>query len=345
MIIDNTFVIKTYLGSEPLPLVNPTQSLANSSAYSTFINNISAIYSSQSTTGSIPLFYKVGSNTDARSTLLFLQPKESYYFISKSNATVPYNIPYVGSLLSFSDTQTCTAIDIVPDRVTLTNTSGNYYYYNQNITNLALGESYQYSFKVLESNWPVTIIPDSGVLKSSQATNNFGAMIRFDSDVGVTDYSQFLPLSSQVNQLDKNNLFAMIEVSVEPPSNLDCPKVLDMLTIQCKNCIPIPTPTPTTTPTPTPTPAPPFSTTLTYISGTVSQDGINFGAASNGDTFEFTPLENATGLPATTVIKIAGNIVAVISIVSQYIGRPFRFTKASTGLSYLGNFVDGELNF
>lgn len=343
MIIDNTFVIKTYLGSQPLPLVNPPASLASNAAYNTFINNISAIYSSQSSTGSIPLFYKAGNNTDARSTLLFLQPKESYYFISKSNAVVPYNIPYLGSLLSFSGTQTCTAIDIVPDRVTLTNTSGNYYYYNQNITNLAIGEQYQYQFKVLESNWPITIIPDSGVLQSSQVSNNFSAMIRFDSDIGVTDYEQFLPAGTVVNQLDKNNLFAMIEVSVQPPDSLDCPKVLDMLTIQCKNCVPIPTPTPTSTPTPTPTPAPPFSHTLTYNGDTVSLDGVNFGGASNGDTLEFTPLSNATGLPATTVIKIGSNTVAIISIVSQYIGRPFRFTKASTGISYLSNFVDGEI--
>jgi hypothetical protein len=345
MIIDNIFAIKPYLGSLSLPLINPPTGLSSTATYTTFMTNISAIYSTQSNNGGIQVFYKTANSPDIRSTLTSLDPRQSYYFVSKTNASLPYSIPYSGALLNYTSPSTCTSLDIVPDRVVLTSTSGNFYYYGQNLSNLSIGEEYQYSFRVVESNWPIKIMPASGKLQSSQATNNFSALIRFDSDAGVTDYSSFLPAGTEIAQLDKKNLFAMVEVSVQPPNTIGCPKVVDILTIQCNSCLPLPTPTPTVTPSPTPTPAPLFSNTLTYVNQTVGLNGVNFGAATNGDTLEFTPLQTYTGTPATTSITVGASNVAIVGITSDYIGRSFRFTKASTGIRYVGTFLNGTASF
>lgn len=345
MIIDNIFSIKPYLGSQSLPLTNAPSTLLSNSTYTTFMNNILAIYASQASGGSIPVFYKTNNAVDMRSTLTALEPRQSYYFVSKSTATLPYNVPYSGTLLSFTSPSTCTAIDIVPDRVTMTSGTGNYYYYNQSLTNLSSGDPYVYELKVLDSNWPITIVPTSGIVQSSQATNNFGAVIRFDSDVGVTNYSTFLPPGTDPNQIDKKNLFGMIEVSVQPPAALGCPKVVDILTLVCNQCVPLPTPSPTPTPTPTPTPAPLFTTTLTFNGAVVGTNGVNFGNCSVGDKLEFTSLTNFTGTPATTTITIGGNVAAIVSITSDYIGATFRFTKASTNVKYIGTFVNGTVAF
>lgn len=345
MIIDNVFAIKPYLGSVALPLLNPPSGLMATSTYSTFMNNIVAIYSTQSSDGSIPVFYKTGNAVNVQSTLSALEPRQSYYFVSKNNVSLPYNIPHTGTLLSFSSPSTCTALDIIPDRVTMTSGSGNYYFYNQNLTNLTVGEPYSYGFKVLHSNWPITIVPMSGLVQSSQTTNNFSAVLRFDSDTGVTNYANFLPSGTDPNQLDKKNLFAMVEVSVQPPASVNCPKVVDVLTLVCNQCVPQPTPSPTPTPTPTPTPAPLFTTTLTFNGSTLGTNGVNFGNANVGDTLEFTALSDFTQPPATTIITIGGNVVAIVSITSDYIGDLFRFTKASTGVKYVGTFLNGTAAF
>lgn len=345
MIIDNIFSIKPYLGSTALPLLNPPSGLLSNTTYTTFMNNIVAVYGTQSVDGSIPVFYKTGNSANVQSTLSALEPRQSYYFVSRNNVTLPYSIPFSGTLLSFSSPSTCTAIDIVPDRVTMTSGSGNYYFYNQNLTNLTVGEPYSYGFKILHSNWPVTIVPMSGVVQSSQSTNNFGAVVRFDSDAGVTNYANFLPQGTDLAQLDKKNLFAMVEVSVQPPASVNCPKVVDVLTLVCNQCVPLPSPSPTPTPTPTPTPAPLFNTTLTFNGSTVGTSGVNFGNATVGDTLEFTTLANFTGTPATTTITIGGNVVAIVSITSDYVGSLFRFTKASTGIKYVGTFLNGTASF
>lgn len=343
MIIDNVFNIKTYLGSQALPLVNPPASLASDATYVAFVNNISSVYATQAINGSIPYMYKTGNVIDVNSSLKALEPKQSYYFVSKSTASFPYNVPYSGLLMPFTSYGNCPVVNLASDMVTLTSTSGNYHYSNQNITNLNIGENYQYDFRVVDNNWPVTIIPSSGNLQSSQSINNIGAMIRFDSDVGVTDYSTFLPPRATISQIDKKNLFAIIEVSVTAPTNLGCPKVLDTFMIRCDNCIPIPSPTPTATPTPTPTPAPVFADSLIVTGGATQYGGGLSFAATNSDRLQVTFLTTIDGTATTMNLKIGGVGYASVGFPSNYLGRSFRYTRAATGLSYLGTFAGGDI--
>lgn len=346
MIINNVFNIKTYAGSSELPLFNPPNALVTDATYTTFMSNISTIYGTQENNGIIPIFYKTNNIADDRSTLRFLKPSQSYYFISKSDAVFPYNIPYSGTLIT-STYKNCPSLDFNPNKVVLTSGSGNYYYISHDVSNLNIAYPYTYEVKVLHSNWKLTTIPVSGTVKSSQNANNIACVVRFDNDYDVTDYSTFLPAGTSVSQIDKRNLFGIIEVSLTSPEAIDCPQVLDLLTIQCDNCIPSPSPTPTRTPTPTPTPAAMFSNQLvvpgspTFITG----NSLTL-TGSTGDKLQYTAQSLIDANPATMNISIAGTIVAsVVFPFLTYATKPFKFTKASTGISYTGTFTAGIVTF
>lgn len=358
MIIDNIFNIKTYAGSQALPLFNAPNTLATDPTYTAFINNIATIYGTQTVDGAIPIFYKTNNSPDPKSSLRSLDPQQSYYFISKADATLPYNIPYSGTLLP-SPYRNCPTVDVIPSRVTLTSTSGNYYYLINDVGNLNIAYPYTYEVKVLSSNWKVTTLAASGTVASSQPTNTIISALRFDTDAGVTDYSTFLPPSTSSSQIDKNNLFAIVEVSLNSPQNIDCPKIVDLMLLQCNNCIPAasPTPTPTVTatptltptPTPTKTPAPTFDSQLTIVASNtpVSANGISINA-SIGDRLDYSVISPRVGQGRAINIFVSAVQVGRVDYTSDYVGRPFRYYRASTGLTYLGTFsdtVNGNVNF
>lgn len=338
MIIDNLFSIKTYLGSNPLPLFGAPAPLSANTAYTTFINNINTIYGTQTENGVIPVFYKTNGSPDNRSSLRFLDPLKSYYFISKIDSTFPYSIPYSGTLMTMPYNN-CPSVDLA-SQVTLESTSGNYYYFSPDISGLNIGFPYTYELKVLSSNWKVTTNPASGTIVSSQQQNNIVSVIRFDSDVGVSDYSTFLPSGNLVSQIDRNNLFAIVEVSLTPPQSTICPKIIDLLTIRCKNCVPVPPPLPT----PTPSPAPTFTNQLIMSNSSTSANGITFNATS-GDVFRYTALQSVIGAPQTMIISVSGLTVAAVTFASDYIGKPFSYTRSSSGITYTGVFTNGTVNF
>lgn len=358
MIIDNIFNIKTYAGSQALPLFNAPNTLATTTAYTTFLNNIFTIYGTQTVDGSIPVFYKTNNTPDPKSSLRYLDPQQSYYFISKADAALPYNIPYLGNLLP-SPYRNCPTVDVIPSKVTLTASSGNYYYLINDVGNLNTAYPYTYEVKVLSSNWKVTTLAPSGTVASSQPTNTIISALRFDTDAGVTDYSTFLPPSTSSSQIDRNNLFAIVEVSLNSPQNIDCPKIVDLMLLQCNNCIPAPSPTPTPTvtatptrtptPTPTRTPAPTFDSQLTIVTSNtpVSANGISINASA-GDRLDYSIISPRVGQGRAINLFVGSTQVGRVDYTSDYVGRPFAYYRASTGLTYLGTFsdtVNGNVNF
>lgn len=106
------------------------------------------------------------------------------------------------------------------------------------------------------------------------------------------------------------------------------------------------TTTPTNTRTPTPTPTNPFGNMLiietSYIP--VSANGVTFNGMS-GDKLEFSTVSPRSGNAQTMNILVANIQVAQVDFASDYTGRTFRYTKASTGLSYIGSFSSGNINF
>lgn len=421
MIIDNIFAIKSYQGSQRLPLFDAQAPLSTNPVYTGFISNIQAIYATQNTNGAVPIFYKTNNAPDTKSSLRFLEPQQSYYFISKANSVFPYSIPYLGNIIP-APYRNCPSVDVIPSKITLTRESGNYYYFNSDVSNLNIGYPYTYQVKVLNSNWPVSAHPTSGTITSSQLGNNIMSVIRFDWDNGVVDYNTFLPSGTNISQLDKKNLFALVEISLDAPQDLDCPKIVDLMLIQCNECLldptptptptmtvtptvtltptktetPTPTPTKTETPTPTPTatitptitptktvtptitptitptntitptitptltltpsitpsitptktptptPTPNFMNELTIVTSniSVSSNGITF-TANAGDKLAFNAIVSPVSPPVTMNIVVGAQQVAQVVFAGEYIGRPFRFTRSSTGLSYNGIFASG----
>jgi len=250
-------------------------------------------------------------------------------------------------------------VDVIPSRVTLTASSGNYYYLINDVGNLNTAYPYTYEVKVLSSNWKVTTLAPSGTVASSQPSNTIISALRFDTDAGVTDYSTFLPPSTSSSQIDRNNLFAIVEVSLNSPQNIDCPKIVDLMLLQCNNCIPAPSPTPTPTvtttptltptPTPTKTPAPTFDSQLTTVQNNtaVAANGITFTAGLQ-DRLDYTLISPRVGQARAVNIFVGATQVARVDYTSDYVGRSFRYYRSSTGLSYVGTFsdtVNGNINF
>ena len=98
MIITSRYFVFTYLGKDPLPLLEAPKNLSTDdlTKYNKFISSAQTIYTSQATNGLIPTFYKTNNAPDPNSSLKTLETNKSYYVIMNSNATYPVNILPVG---------------------------------------------------------------------------------------------------------------------------------------------------------------------------------------------------------------------------------------------------------
>lgn len=213
----NAFFV--YKGGYKLDLMNappPTEKLAEQ--YNYFLQNMSIIYGEQRSNGSIPIFYtrqtqtQIGSTTtiisspDPNSTLKELIPGESYYFIPRSQRSLPLTIPQTPDFLSFikiDETsseylkfrelitllsiqsnvsnpansigiQAASALDCCP-KITVKDLSkdgkisinGFNGIIKLEISNLVPNELYYYFVDSLFSNWPVKITPSNGSIRKS----------------------------------------------------------------------------------------------------------------------------------------------------------------------------------
>lgn len=104
--------------------------------------------------------------------------------------------------------------------------------------------------------------------------------------------------------------------------------------------------TPTNTRTPTPTPTNPFGNVLIIASSysPVSSHGITFNGMV-GDKLEFSTVSPRSGNAQTMNILVAGNQVAQVDFASDYIGKVFRYTRYSSGISYTAFFANSDINF
>lgn len=259
MLINSLYSINTYLGTESL-------SLCYNPEISSFLDNIVAIYGTQSIDGSIPLFINTDDGSDVRSSLCFLKPNESYFFILKTDSPLPLTIPHRGRLASIVPSKKCPSLNIIDHEVGLSTGNGNYFFYYQPVNNLEIGIEYTYYIEVLGSNWPIKIWNSQGTIKSSQTTNQISSLVSFDIDYEDTDYSQFLPSHSDIKDVDRDQVFAIIQTRIKSPESFNCRNITDFFILRCNRCLPEPfppTPTPTPTITKTPELSPSASTTPT----------------------------------------------------------------------------------
>lgn len=262
MIINSQFFITYYMGNQPLPLTTTPTNLtpAQSGDYQRFIQNIGAIYGSQAPNGKIPKFWtKLTQTTDSLGNIKYsyiphpdsdlqsLSSKSAYYFIVRDESAIPLKIPSVGgSLIGFTDGSSLPRVvsSSIPN-IVLTSASGNSLFISPRIDNLQPYEEYRYQFKSVDANWPITINPQSGILRPSTSSGVINANAAFCLSSGECD-SSFLEYRSEqgANPLGilasqtTNNKYAIINLSVTPTSYSGSEILSDQFVILCKDCLP-----------------------------------------------------------------------------------------------------------
>jgi len=259
MIINSQFFITYYTGKNPLSLKTVPAGLTTSQRadYERFIQSIGTIYASQSVNGKIPKFWtKLTQVTDSLgntkytyiphpdSDLEYLSPRASYYFIVRDESAIPLRIPAIGgSLLGFTDTSMLPYV--VPTslkNITLTSVSGNTTYINPIVENLQPYEEYSYQYKSIDANWPVSVNPESGILKPSSPSGLLNARVSFCMSSGACDGNSLdysLPPQC-LTAGTEDTKYAIMVVSVTPKS-YSGPEILsNEFTVVCNDCLPKP---------------------------------------------------------------------------------------------------------
>ena len=222
--------------------------------YNRFIENMSTIYGSQDSEGNIPVFWTVFSGTkympNPESTLKQLDPRKSYYFITRDEASLPLNLPINGDVLpGFRDqpilpqikTTLTDNFDSINDDDGAILTTNNYAYLKFKIEGLQPFEDYDYVINCDAANWPVSISPMSGVIKPSQSEQalELSSVVHFVKSTGTCGaQSNIVNSSLDCADISSNNLYSVLNLEITPKSaSVDSVKG-DSITIRCKDCIP-----------------------------------------------------------------------------------------------------------
>jgi hypothetical protein len=253
MVITNEFNIERYIGKDPLPLLSAPSNISSEllAKYNTFISNISTIYGTQNSNGSIPVFYKSANNTpNPNSTLTSLQSGEEYYFISRSSSTFPYDIPAIGGAISNptvtptcdSRSPCCPSVFFNNSTVSLSGPPENTYaYISASVTGLIPGKVYTYNYSSVAANWPAKITPISGTLLPSSGVESIDSIFTFCPS--TTDCPGCFPYVLDCypdKDIVKKNIYSILELKVSGPNSSSCDVVADRITIRCNKCLPEP---------------------------------------------------------------------------------------------------------
>ena len=183
------------------------------------------------------------------STLRQLDPRRSYYFITRDEASLPLNLPINGKILAgyrdqpilpqIKTTLTDTFDNINDDQAVLT--TNNYAYLKFKVDGLQPFEDYDYTINCDAANWPVSISPISGVIKPSQTDEplELSSVVHFIKSTGTCgDQTNIATNSLDCADINSNNLYAVVNLEITPQSNTVDSVKGDNITIRCKDCIP-----------------------------------------------------------------------------------------------------------
>ena len=247
MNITNKYSILTYPGRQALSLTNMPSSISgdapSSAEYNLFLEGVSTIYGTQSGNGAIPVFWSMYSGGkyvgNPESTLTSLSPKQSYYFIAKDETYLPLKIPVVGGYAAgFADQNQLPSVKVSGSKALVGN-GNNYSYLTFDISGVVPYEEYSYSINSLHGNWPATIYPSSGRLKSSDSSARFDAALTFCKTTGdCAGNANLLDYSLDSQGIDYDNLYSIINFELSPTSYDGEGVTSDSFTINCKDCLP-----------------------------------------------------------------------------------------------------------
>ena len=247
MNITSQFFLTHYIGSESLNLMSMPSQFNNDvklkAEYNRFLEGINTIYGSQKSNGTIPVFWTMYSGNkyvpNPDSTLEFLDPKESYYFIVRDDSYLPITLPMVGhSLPGYTDSNVLPVIQATGSTI-LDNIGENYAYLQFKVSGLQPYEDYSYSFNGVSSNWPSTISPKSGLLKPSDDNLELDCVLTFCSNQSSCESANnLLDYNLDTHGISLNNLYSIINLEISPLSYSGESIISDNYGVHCDDCLP-----------------------------------------------------------------------------------------------------------
>jgi len=219
------------------------------------VDNTLSIHSTQISDQSIPVYFTDLDqlNTNRRvpstdSTLTELAPGESYYFIMRSSADLPIQLPEFGGSFSNSCSidgpANCSNVGIEPISDTnLVGKDNNKQFVTVCVTGLTCGETYSYNFESSLSNWPTYVNAISGDFLATHQKMEIPAEISFSKETGNLDQTNLLnyKIYEDVNyhpcKTEDFNVYSAIKVKVEPISYNGL-GAEDLFKLHCIDCLP-----------------------------------------------------------------------------------------------------------
>ena len=248
-IISSNFFLY-YQGKEALPLnsANKPVSLTDtpdSANYDNFLNQVNVIYASQQRDGTQAIFFKEGGTISSSAGLTSLEPNTAYQVVSAGPH--PLIVPAIGGLsVSESDVECPSTVPVVTfssPTFILESAGQNYQYLNIELSALEVGTKYEYQLEVVKANWPVKIMNKKGSFTPGETKENIFAYALFSptETIAAGDIEDFFPFDPDPFNNEahaRNNLYAIVKISVSPISLNSCSPVTDTIAIRCQGCLP-----------------------------------------------------------------------------------------------------------
>jgi hypothetical protein len=124
-----------------------------------------------------------------------------------------------------------------PDNVALINNS---YSFVTNIDNLIPGESYKYVYKGINSNWPATVYPMSGIIKAVSSSFVIPTKVTLCTATGLCPSNTFNVIEYVNNDhclIDDTTKNVNLVLEIQPANCSYSPVYSNQLNISCDNCI------------------------------------------------------------------------------------------------------------
>lgn len=247
--ITSQYTIHRYSGREPLDLMAAPADFETD--WNRLINNVLTIHATEIADGSIPVFFTSLDENDTtkripntNSTLTELIPGHSYYFIMRSQSSLPVTLPEIGGKLTGCDINECSAVSIQElNDINLVGKDNNKQFILVCASGLTCGEKYRYDFSSSVSNWPVYVNPISGEFIAAKEKVEIPAEIIFSKETGNLDqenllnYKIYTDMNYHPCHTEDFNVYSVIKTTIKPVSYKGLHDE-DIFKIHCIDCLP-----------------------------------------------------------------------------------------------------------
>lgn len=128
---------------------------------------------------------------------------------------------------------------ISTDQVLLDNNTGSAVPFSAQVDGLISNQQYNYKFTGINANWPMKIIPLSGVIQTANNSFKINALASFCSSVtGCSSVSNLFNYENIESCKNYEEFYSVVELSVTPVNNVYQSATKNSFSIVCNDCIP-----------------------------------------------------------------------------------------------------------